>query len=88
MLRFLGWVFTTVLNVTNRYLASWPIGCYMESSASKHVRITLLLTLRRSVDPPPDVYSYNFPDDKRSLKFIGERPTVVYIPSQFIGDSH
>ena len=44
----------------------------MESFASRHVGTTHFITSRHSANPEPDVYSYNFPDDKRSFKFLGE----------------
>ena len=54
----------------------------MACSASRPVGIILLVAARHSPDLPPDVYSYNFPDDRRSLKFIGESSnSYLHFPS-------
>jgi hypothetical protein len=36
-----------------------------------------VVIFRHWADPPADVYSYNFPDDTRFLKFIGGHKSIV-----------
>ena len=55
---------------------------------SRHVSINPLITLSHSADPVPDVYAYNFPDDKRSFKFLGKNARNTRIFCRLIGSSH
>jgi hypothetical protein len=56
----------------------WSIGRFMAFFVFKLVRISPLNS-SYSVDRDPltDVYIYNFPDDRRALKFLGEYLTIV-----------
>jgi hypothetical protein len=49
----------------------YSTGDFMALSASRFVGDRILGSVAYSSDPRPDVYSYNFPNDRRSVKFLG-----------------
>jgi hypothetical protein len=52
--------------------------------ASRHVGVILRVRLRHPTEPVLDVYSYNFPDDRRYVKILGEHLRLTSIFSQLI----
>ena len=63
---------TDILERTPSSLVLYLTGHYMASFSSRSVRILSRRNFGYSVDPLADVYSYNFPDDKPIVKFLGE----------------
>jgi hypothetical protein len=57
-------------------LALWSIGRCTAFFAFKPVSISFL-TFRYPTNSSVDVYSYNFPDDKRQLKLLGIYSSAV-----------
>lgn len=52
---------------------------------SRHVGIPLVIP-GYLADTTPDMYSYNFPDDRRFLKVLGEYSRLIYVSCQLIGN--
>jgi hypothetical protein len=61
-----------VLTTATSSLVNWPIGCYMGFFAFRYVGIIPHATREYPAEPVSDVYTYNFPDDRLTVKFLGE----------------
>jgi|SRR6266850_186496 len=70
---------STLLTMATSSLVSWPIGCYMGFFASRYVGIIPHATRKYPAEPASDVYTYNFPDDRLSLKILGEHLRLTCI---------
>jgi len=76
-----------MLDTVASSLAILTIGCSIWDSLRENMWAGMItpFSLKRSLDPAPDVYGYNFPNDRGSLKAPGEHSRLILCFSQLVG---